>query len=807
MISIVLYGRNDNYGYNLHKRAALSLNCMAEVLTDDADEILFVDYNTPNDFPTFPEAIVDTLTPQAVRKLRVLRVRPEAHDTYFGDRTHLKALEPVSRNVAVRRSNPQNRWILSTNTDMIFVPRQGASLSDAVRNLPQGFYCTPRFEIPETLWESFNRLDPRGVIEQTRDFGEALHLNEIVMGAETILYDAPGDFQLFERQDMFDYHGFDEEMLLGWHVDSNISKRFFCRYGAVGDALPHVFGYHCDHTRQVTPMHRHKSAQNDIKRFIDDITGPELPHQADSWGLADVDIEEVSLSAPVSGMYRAALTQVMGARQTEPTVSRYAADRFDKEGADPKHILPFLLDIFASAKRDTWIGWIGETDALFDVFTKALQHLGFEHPVQAIAASADTTEALDTPEIFIVNFGVPDLVTGDQERALRAKFWDLLVCEEQRKSRALDPRRIIAINAIHNRFEPLVSETIVVAKTPFSTRLRQGFVDPGIFRDHFDWTDGMQVGQEGAVDGDHIVSTADFGGIAYGPYGTLIPGDYTARLEIVRCEPASADAAHGHLEIELLRGDVCESVALIAAPCQDVSVAIPISVTSANAERPLQFRVMNFGVHASVGTVTVDRGHDAGAIQATRTLGQAALRCKNPEGPGDWTAHMRIGSQGAVSSDEIISTEAQGTVAFGPYGRLPVGHYTARLALDCMPLSGRAAGYLELEVLMGDAVAQMIRIPAPLQAVTCAVPLDVNVDRVAELIQFRVKTVDVQVRLGSVIVQAGTDADAEAIAETRARHIEAFEPEPERDVAPLAKPKPKLPLSQKLKREVRRIFK
>ena len=62
MISIVLYGRNDNYGYNLHKRAALSLNCMAEVLTDPDDEILFVDYNTDNDFPTFPEAIQDTLT-------------------------------------------------------------------------------------------------------------------------------------------------------------------------------------------------------------------------------------------------------------------------------------------------------------------------------------------------------------------------------------------------------------------------------------------------------------------------------------------------------------------------------------------------------------------------------------------------------------------------------------------------------------------------------------------------------------------------------------------------------------------------
>ena len=72
MISIILYGRNDSYGYNLHKRAALSLNCMASVLSDPDDEILFVDYNTPNDFPTFPEAIRDTLTEEARSRLRIL---------------------------------------------------------------------------------------------------------------------------------------------------------------------------------------------------------------------------------------------------------------------------------------------------------------------------------------------------------------------------------------------------------------------------------------------------------------------------------------------------------------------------------------------------------------------------------------------------------------------------------------------------------------------------------------------------------------------------------------------------------------
>src|SRR4051812_28388993 len=182
MISIVLYGRNDSYGYNLHKRAALSFNCMAEVLTDPDDEILFVDYNTPDDFPTFPEAIQDTLTEKAKERLRILRVRPSIH-ARFKDRTHLQALEPVARNIAIRRSNPANRWILSTNTDMIFVPRNGQSLSDIVRDLPDGYFGIPRFEIPESLWECLDRYDAPGTIRTVGEWGWNFHLNEIVYGA------------------------------------------------------------------------------------------------------------------------------------------------------------------------------------------------------------------------------------------------------------------------------------------------------------------------------------------------------------------------------------------------------------------------------------------------------------------------------------------------------------------------------------------------------------------------------------------------------------------------------------------------
>src|SRR5712675_1843833 len=133
MFSVILYGRNDSHGYNLHKRAAISFNALAEVMSD------------PDDHPTFPEAIHDTLTDKAKQVMRILRVRPDQH-AHLRPKTHLVALEAQSRNVALRRSNPRNRWILYTNTDMLLVPRkQDESLSDILGGLADGFYQVPRF--------------------------------------------------------------------------------------------------------------------------------------------------------------------------------------------------------------------------------------------------------------------------------------------------------------------------------------------------------------------------------------------------------------------------------------------------------------------------------------------------------------------------------------------------------------------------------------------------------------------------------------------------------------------------------------
>src|SRR5437763_1098498 len=99
MISVILYGRNESHGYNLHKRFAISLNCLAENISAPDDEIIFVDYNTPVTLPSIPEALADTLTERCLSKLRVIRITPDLHAQAYGGRTHLAAVEPLARNV------------------------------------------------------------------------------------------------------------------------------------------------------------------------------------------------------------------------------------------------------------------------------------------------------------------------------------------------------------------------------------------------------------------------------------------------------------------------------------------------------------------------------------------------------------------------------------------------------------------------------------------------------------------------------------------------------------------------------------
>ncbi len=486
MISLILYGRNDNHGYNLHKRAAISLNAMAEVLSDPDDEILFVDYNTPDDLPTFIEAIGDTLTPKARACLRILRVRPVLHER-FKPHTHLLALEPVARNVALRRSNPRNRWVLSTNTDMIFVPHKtGASLSHIASGLADDFYQLPRFELPESLWESFDRRDGVGIIDQTRAWATRFHLNEIVYGSDAVLYDGPGDFQLCLRADLFRIHGFHEKMLRGWHVDANLCARMIALRGQIKSLASELYAYHCDHTRQLTTLHGHDRVENDADVFTSVKWGPTIPGQADTWGLAGEDIEEIRLGvSDIFVQYRLALEAAVSEPQREVYESAYRTETFGGLTYRRKHVLPFVLDLLVAYPAGAAIAYIGgRVDTCADLAAASAsksvavpEEFSWLHGVEGVERRP-LAALLEQADLFVFEFGAgePDEPqVEDCEARLGAVRRALLAVADMERTRARR-RRILAINAIHNEYEALVGGLLAFTLTPFSSHVRHGYV-------------------------------------------------------------------------------------------------------------------------------------------------------------------------------------------------------------------------------------------------------------------------------------------------------------------------------------------
>jgi hypothetical protein len=491
MISVVLYGRNDAHGYNLHRRAALSLNCIAEVLTDPNDEVIFVDYNTPGELPTFIEAISDTLTERCLDLLRVLRVPAVIHEQRFAAATHLPALEPIARNVAVRRADPANRWLLSTNTDMIFVPLEDRSLSDICRDLPDGFYGLPRFELPEWLWERLPRSDPARALAEVERLGPALRLDEPTTSHEWIRFDAPGDCQLILREDLVAIDGFNEGMLLGYHVDSNLSRRMVLRRGAIDSLEEHLAGYHCNHNRAPTVYHGRR-IENDLHKFFYAVDQPTVTEQRDTWGLPDVSVSEVPLRDSIDVTGAGPLVDVMPARP------RSRSDAMETPFIltyDSGHVLPFIADTLFVSSRDATVGYVGANMVLRQMLIDTVNALGFAQPLAAarfddlaaidrIADSADVLiidlgADVSEADAFLIDFSQRELgqIPPGLVDALTA-LYHLFGLERARFERVKHPRPVVLVNSSAVFWESSVLAQFDCSYATVHSRVRRATVKP-----------------------------------------------------------------------------------------------------------------------------------------------------------------------------------------------------------------------------------------------------------------------------------------------------------------------------------------
>jgi len=503
MISIVIPGRNDNFGYNLHKRYAISLNCFAANMRDADDEIIFVDYNTPNHLPTLPEAIADTLTKEARARLRVLRVRPSVLET-VGPLEISGIQMVIAYNVGFRRSNPNNRWVLATTSDHIVASRDPeGSIPDILSRLPDGFYSLPRYEVPQLLWEEFDRTRPHEILRSLQSAAELMHLREGIFDRAPVEIDNCGDFQLMLRQDLFAISGLDERMITGWqHSDANLHARL-CLLRGLDAAMDGALDlYHCSHQRSVSTTQTRVRIEHDWDYFVSGLQTPYLPFQKESWGLASAPVEEIRLEkgpALAQGVATA-----IGKKQALPMRTMKHLS-FDAATLPVGHVLPHIADQLASYQSGATVGYIGANRDMVKALAQLMRE--WRRAPLSVAASpftewpsseknvgelTETSRLLDSASILVVDFSVARSDSGADkdvvllqdcsdaaQRALSAvdRCWrDLVEVERKRMAEGRPGRPILVVNAIHTSHEGPVSQVLVDGVTPFTTRTRAGVI-------------------------------------------------------------------------------------------------------------------------------------------------------------------------------------------------------------------------------------------------------------------------------------------------------------------------------------------
>ncbi len=490
MLSIILYGRNDNHGYNYHKRIAISINCLAEVLSSPQDEIIFVDYNSPNEFPTILEAIQDTLTTKAKSILRILRVRPDQH-AKFSKLSPLPLLEPIARNIAIRRSNPANRWILSSNIDILIIPVDPEkSLSDLVSNLDDGFYCLPRGEIPENLWElALERMNPEHNLSFLREHSQTLHLNMVVRKEGFLKYDNPGDFQLMLRNDILSLQGFDERMLQGWHVDSNLSKRMFL-FGKTGSSLEKTLKcYHCSHTYNESFLHSENRTQNDWHQFVDsESISPTLSQE--NWGLANEKIEEISLRTSKAFIHLNALQAGFSGAPTCEYDFLLHPKTYNQMHYSSLSTLTYLADHLCNLPPNAVIAYFGYNQHLVGRIHSYLKERNTPfkllhcdgYPIYELGETANRAQILSQTSVYIFDFGIEETsLLGSKNnyikirKVLKKVMQDFCKVITLRK-KILPLAKFIGVHVHHTDFNIVFSKHLSIRLNSYATGISYGYL-------------------------------------------------------------------------------------------------------------------------------------------------------------------------------------------------------------------------------------------------------------------------------------------------------------------------------------------
>jgi len=268
--TVVLTSRNDNYGGNLHKRTTMALTSLIE----HHDEVIFVDWKTVNG-----EGVISSIKhdlPQT-GKLKYIQVPKEFLKEKYPHIADYTIIESIGRNIGIRRAS--NDYIISTNIDIVTTP-----LDDSILN-ENTFYTVPRRDVDESFHLSFN--DYQSLYNSLWDNRDGYRAKELFEtdNDKWSLINCCGDYQIGHKNVWNQMKGFEESVLFGCGIDTNVMKKasFYSGIKVLDHYvfhLNHGKGGNRDEDESVPPM----SDQNEIIRDFTQTTNSE------NWGMYNEDL-------------------------------------------------------------------------------------------------------------------------------------------------------------------------------------------------------------------------------------------------------------------------------------------------------------------------------------------------------------------------------------------------------------------------------------------------------------------------------------------------------------------------------------
>jgi hypothetical protein len=269
--SVILTSKNDNYGGNLHHRATMCLTSLIE----HHDEVIFVDWKTKNN-DSIINSIRDKLSHQ--KKLKSIQVSKQFLQEKYPNISKYNIIESIGRNIGIRRA--EGDYIISTNIDIISSPLTESLLNENI------FYTVPRRDVDENFHLNFNSF--QNLYNSIWDRRDSYQPKEKSNSTTDIwsLINCCGDYQIGFKDVWEKMKGFEESILFGCGIDTNVMKKasFYSQIKTLDEHyifhLNHGKSSDRDEDEEIPPM----SNQNEIIQNFTN-TG-----NSDEWGMSNEDL-------------------------------------------------------------------------------------------------------------------------------------------------------------------------------------------------------------------------------------------------------------------------------------------------------------------------------------------------------------------------------------------------------------------------------------------------------------------------------------------------------------------------------------